>query len=204
MRDREGIGRVLDPRERAIHRYVKALDRGDMDGVAAVLQAAMNDAELGRLISEVNLAYQDEELLIPASEDAELVRNLLGEHLVSAFETDEPEDKPLTVGVVAAQLEADRRVPQADREANRLLSGNTVELPEWLSRQEVEHLAKRLGVEASKRFWRVFRDTAITLQIRHSHSQAQLAAARKEGERRTKRGKPDRSSRPSDARGEGS
>lgn len=201
MRDHEGIGRVPDPHERVIHRYVKALDTGDMDGVAAVLQAAMDDPELDRLISEVNFAYQDEELLIPASEDAELVRNLLGEHLVSAFDMDEPEDEPLTVGIVAARLEADRRVPQADREANRLLIGNTVELPEWLSRQEVERLANMLGVEAGKRFWRVFRDTAISLQIEHSRSQAQLAAARKEG---AKRGKPSRSSRSSDARGEGS
>ncbi len=191
-------------RDRAIHSYIRSLDQGDIDGIAAVIEAALNDPELDRLISEVNLAYQDEELLIPASEDAELVRSLLGEHLVSAFETDEPEDRPLTVGDVAAQLEADRRVPQADREANRLLLGNQVELPEWLSCQEVERLANRLGVEAGKRFWRVFRDTAITLQIKHSHSRAQLAAARKEGERHIKRKKPDRSSRPSDTRGEGS
>lgn len=47
-------------REKAIHQYVTALDRGDMEGIGAVLKAAEKDPKLERIIREVNLAYQQE------------------------------------------------------------------------------------------------------------------------------------------------
>ncbi len=47
-------------REKAIHRYIQALDKGDMDGVSEVLDAALSDSELERIITEINLAYHEE------------------------------------------------------------------------------------------------------------------------------------------------
>ena len=47
-------------REQAIHRYIQALDKGDMDGVAEVLDAALYDPELERIITEINLSYHEE------------------------------------------------------------------------------------------------------------------------------------------------
>lgn len=48
-------------REKAVYQYVTALDRGDMEGIGAVLEADVNDSELERIIREINLAYQEEE-----------------------------------------------------------------------------------------------------------------------------------------------
>jgi len=173
-------------RERLIHRYIQALDQGDMEGVASVLEAAVNDPELDRLISEINLAYQEEEQLISTAADATFVRDLLRKHFVSAFVDDTPNKAPLTVGDVAARLKSDSRVPTADSEANQRLLGNAIPLPASLSVNAVKKLAADLGVKASEYFWRVFRDTAITLGMGRSHSQAQWAAAREEQEARHK------------------
>lgn len=49
--------------EKAIHLYIQALDRGDMEGVAQILDAACDNPELERIITEINSAYQEEEQL---------------------------------------------------------------------------------------------------------------------------------------------
>lgn len=167
-------------REKLIYRYIQAMDRGDVEEIAAVLEAALDDPELDRIITEIDLAYQEEEQLTPIAQDAELVRKLIREHLSSAFQTEESDDKPLTVGEVAARLKADRKVPEADEETNRLLLTSSKSIPTWLSGKAIKKLAEELGVTASKHFWRVFKDTAITLNMGRSHSQAQLLAAREE------------------------
>jgi hypothetical protein len=71
-------------------------------------------------------------------------------------------------------LQADRRVPVTDQEANRHLLHSSVPIPEWLSAQAIRQLAIELGVTASDRFWRFFRDTAIMLGMGRSHEQTQL------------------------------
>lgn len=167
-------------RAKAVYRYVQALDQGDMEGVTAVLRDALYDPELSRIIAEVNLAYQEEEQLTPIADDALLIRELIRKHLPSAFEADQPDDTPLTVGQVAARLQADCRVPSADQEANQRLLDSSMPLPAWLSVQAVRQLAKELGVIASERFWRAFRDTAIMLGMGQSHRRAQWAAAREQ------------------------
>lgn len=48
-------------REKAIYQYVTALDRGDIEGIGAVLKAAEKDPELERIIREINLTYHKEE-----------------------------------------------------------------------------------------------------------------------------------------------
>ncbi len=184
-------------REKAIYRYVEALDQGDADTVAAVLDLALNDLELDQAIAEVNLAIQEEEQLAPLAADAEIVRDLIRTHLRSTRESGEAEDQPLTVGEVAAQLKAERRVPFPDEGANNYLLTNSRPLPAQLSAQTIKRLATDLGVRASDRFWRVFRDTAIMLGMGRSQ-QAQLLAAREERgshNRRGGRGEPAQSSK---------
>jgi hypothetical protein len=167
-------------REKLIYRYVQAVDQGDLEEIAAVLEAALDDPELDRIITEIDLAYQEEEKLMPIAQEAQLVRELLHEHLPSAFVTEEVDDKPLTVGEVAARLKANRKVPVADEKTNRLLLRSSVPIPTWLNARVIQKLAEELGVTASKRFWQMFKDTAITLNMGRSHSQAQLLAAREE------------------------
>ncbi|MEA5573850.1 hypothetical protein [Calothrix sp. UHCC 0171] len=163
-------------REKAIHLYVQALDEGDMEVVAQILDIACDDLELEQIITEINLAYQEEEQITPIATDAEQVRNLLRKHFKSAFETEVSNPKPLTVGEVAARLQADRRILPTDDEANRILIGSSVLIPKCLSLQVIEELAAQLGIKTSQSFWRTFRDTAIMLAMGRSHSQAQLAA----------------------------
>lgn len=184
-------------REKAIYRYVEALDQGDADTVAAVLDLALNDPELDQAIAEVNLAIQDEEQLAPLAADAKIVRDLIHTHLRSALESREAEDQPLTVGEVAARLKAERRVPFPDEEANNYLLTNSRPLPAQLSAQTIKQMATDLGIRASDRFWRVFRDMAIMLGMGRSHK-AQLLAAREERgsrNRRGGRGEPSQSSK---------
>src|SRR5215211_4858212 len=121
MRGHEDKNRESRLRDRALHRYIAAMDRGDAEGVAAILEIALDDPELDGMISEVNEAYEEEEGLSPSARDAELVRNLLQKHFASAFEVEEAETAPLQVKDVANRLERDPRVPSADREANRSL-----------------------------------------------------------------------------------
>lgn len=200
-------------REKAIFRYVQALERGDMEGVAAVLEAASLDPELERIITEINLAYIEEEQLTPIVTDAQIVRDLLRQHLHSAFENREEEknvenlvfeeenavddamlptsasveDKPLTVGDVAKRLQESNRVPLSERDTLHKLLSSSLPLPASLSIQAVRQLATELKIKASERFLDIFRDTAIMLGIGRSQNKAQLAAAREQRSRYTTR-----------------
>lgn len=187
-------------REKMLLRYVRALDEGDMDTVAAVLAAALDDPEMDRLLTEIDHSIAEEEGLTPLATDAQLVRDLAAQHFQSAFAED-TSDRPLTVGDVAARLQADRRVPAADQAVNRRLLDSTAPVPAWLSTRRVRDLAVELGVTASDGFWRLFRDAAIALGMGRSHSQAYMAAAREEHTRyQTRRS----SSHPSSENGEAS
>jgi hypothetical protein len=49
----------------ALHRYLRALDSGDLDTIAEVLALAEADPELDRQIASVNDAVSDQSSLIP-------------------------------------------------------------------------------------------------------------------------------------------
>lgn len=166
-----------------MHRYIAAMDRGDAEGVAAILEMALDDPELDGMISEVNEAYEEEEGLTPTARDAEVVRDLVEKHFASAFEDEEAETAPLEVRHVASRLERDPRVPSADREANSSLRDVSVPLPRRLDRLGMERLKRDLGLEASERFWRRFKDVAVVMEIGRTDSLGRLAA-REEKERR--------------------
>ena len=179
-------------REKAIYRYIQALDESDLETAAAILESALHDPELDAAIAEINLAIQEEEQLTPVAGDAETVRGLLRKYLPHASEAGPEDDTPLTVGEVAARLKSERRVPFMDEQVNERLLGISRTLPEWLSIQAVNQMAAELGVTASSRYWRVFRDVAIMLNMARSHREAQLAAAREGRPRDSKQMKHDK------------
>ena len=174
-------------RDKVIYRYVQALDEGDLDAVAAILDSALQDAELDAAITEIHLAVQEEEQLTPVTGDAETVRGLLRKHFAHTIEAAPEHDTPLTVGEVAARLKSDRRVPFVDQQVNERLLGISHVLPTLLSIQAVNQMAVELGVTASPRYWRAFRDAGIMLNMARSNRQAQLAAAREERVRVSRR-----------------
>lgn len=180
-------------REKLIYQYVTALDEGDLDAIAPVLEAAIEDPELEQAIAEINLAYQEEEGIAPAADDARLVRELLRKHLTSTRETPVETSKPLTVGDVASRLQDDPKLSPEDRHIVESLLDFTVELPASLGMPDVKKLGDELGIKASDRFWQAFRTKAIFMRMRRSHEKAQdqtqLAAAREAVARRNTRKK---------------
>lgn len=174
---------IAASREKAIYRYVTALDQGNIEDVVRVLEDAQNDPELDRIIMEINLAIEEEAQLTPLARDAQLIRELIQKHFTSSVLSEDTEELNLTVSEVAARMQADKSVPLSDREINKKLLGVHLELPEWLSVSEIKHLAGKLQVQASNRFWRIFRDTAIMMGM--GRGQARMAAARRSRKSRT-------------------
>jgi hypothetical protein len=170
-------------REQAVHRYVRALDAGNLDEITAVLQIAERDAELDRIIGEINNSYAEELVLTPTAQDAEQVRSILHTHLPRARQN-VLNDAPLTVSEVVARLIADRSIPESDQETSLALLRIQMALPEWLSLAEIHKIGEQLRVEASDRFWKMFRNAAIQMSI--GRGQAQMAAARQKRTRRTR------------------
>ena len=93
--------------ERSIDRYIRALDSGDLDEIAIVLQSAERDDELDQIIEEVNLAYAEEMGFSSASVESAQIRTLLQEHFPSAF-GQLGKNQPITVSEVAAHLVDDQ------------------------------------------------------------------------------------------------
>lgn len=173
---------VLALRKIAVHRYVHALDHGDIDTVIQILEEALGDPELDHAIAEINQAIEEEVILTPIADDAQLVRDLIQKHFPNSMSTDFGEHEALTVRDVAAQMQAKQNIPVADKQAHQELLGKSIELPSWLSIQEIKHLANDLQIQASDRFWRLFRETAIMMGM--GRGQAQMAAARRNEKRR--------------------
>jgi hypothetical protein len=167
-------------RERLLDRYVLAIDSGDLEDMAAALDAAYeassDDPEIGHLITEINRAYEEEEGLTPLAADAHLVREILRRCVPSAFDTHDHLKRSLTVGDVASRLQSQGRVRPGDDKTNHALLGSTVPLPKPLTAPAIKKLAGELGAGGSEFYWRTFRDEAITMGISRSHDQAKLAA----------------------------
>lgn len=176
-------------RQKAIQRYVSALDKGNLDDVLVVLEEATEDPILDRMIVEINQAIEQEEGLTPFAKDAQLVRTLVEKHFDN-FQLAESDDRPITVGDVAARMQADRNVPVSDQVVHKELVRLAIPLPKFLNIQAIRKLASNLQVNASEKFWRVFRDTAIMMGI--GRGQARMAAARKQKARKSRANKDDR------------
>lgn len=164
-------------RQKALQRYISALDEGRLDDISFVLQRATEDSILDQMIVEVNQAIEQEDDLTEFAKDVETVRSLIHKHFDSEFIDDEAE-QPLTVGEVAARMQADRSVPVPDQPVHQNLLHLAIPLPEFLNIQAIRKLATTLQISASEKFWRSFRDTAIMMGI--GRGQAQMAAARKQ------------------------
>ena len=170
-------------REWWIHRYVQAFDRGDAEGIEAVLDAALRDPELSAAIDEINLEYLEEAGIPAFSNAARTVADLAQKHLAGLADQQERMTSAPTIGEVAAQLQAQRLVHPEDEAINRLLLHSPRLIPLELTVGNLTMLFAELGYEASKRYVRAFKDAAIWLGMSRSQSQIKLAA-REEGHRK--------------------
>jgi hypothetical protein len=162
-------------------RLLDALDAGDLGTVAALWERAAVEPDLERALGELTDGLAAEEGPEKTWQaDAERVRALLRRTLPSAFPAAEP--GPLTVGDVAARVQADAalggRLSGADRAANARLLGNATPLPDDLGLPRFERWRAALGVEAGPHYWRAFRQAAVLLAMSRCQRAGELAAAR--------------------------
>lgn len=173
-------------REEAVYRYTSALERGDFETVVAVLAQAERDAELERMIVEVNEVLEAEHEAAATERDAAQVQALLHEHLPSGFAPDDEgvELPPLTVAAVAARMSEDaaqRGHVTAELAALvQHLSASDRALPDELTLGAVRQLLSDVGVPASAAMIKAFRETAIYLAQGREHGEAYRAAARRQ------------------------
>lgn len=172
-------------RERLIALYVTALDENNLDCVSSVLTAAQSDAELDRLINEVNADYERELEAIPFEQDAEIVRELLQQHLPSAFEPLPQRIEVLTFSDVAKQMDAKGKVLTTDQSANQQLLKIDNPLPAKVTLPEIKRVVANSSVAASEKFWRLFHETAVLLSMKQGHQQGLQAAREKNVQRKT-------------------
>ena len=184
----------FNKRDKAIHKYIESWDKGDMDGVIEVLKLASYDSELERIIKEINLAYQEEEGITPIATDAAIVRDLIRQHLHSAFERPDTNKeelvvesadistiKPITVGDVARRLQQIKSFKSTENEFLESLLDSYVLIPSSPSFKEIEQLfIENLQLNVNRRFIDNFRKVAIKLGMGRSYNKAQLAAARQQ------------------------
>ena len=161
-----------------IYRYVQSLDSGDLDTIEQILEVSQNDLELDQLISEINREYASELGLTPLSQTSAKVQQLLNRYF---SQEDSEDEKPLTVGDVAAKMSSDPELPKAHREIGKSLINNPTILPERLSLEVVRKIGVKLHL-LDESFLRFFRDTA--LQMMMGRGQAHMAATREKRSRR--------------------
>jgi hypothetical protein len=163
-------------------RYLDALDMGDMQTVARLWERAASEPELERILGELTDGLALEEGPEPLWKvDTSRVKKLLRQHLPSGHA--QPKTGPLTVGDVAARLQADStlngQLSPADQASNaRLLSSATV-LPDDLGLPSMEKWQQTLGISPSPAYWRAFRQAAVLLSMGHCQQAGELAAARR-------------------------
>ncbi len=183
MNDPQSLDLELQ-REMAVDRYVQAYDRGDLDGIDEVFAQAVDDPELDRRIIGINAALHAEAGLQPIDEQAQFVRRLLFRYVSSGIPHTDEETQPVTVMVVAAQLEVDhakgRPMPVSDVKANQKLLTSTIPIPVPVTSDIVERLAEELHVTASDRYWEMFRRAAVILVMARQRAQTQRTAARRQ------------------------
>jgi hypothetical protein len=177
----------------SVERYILALDAGDLDTVALILDEAQTDPELDRLLVEVDEALHAEANLPTRQENTQKVRQLLRQHLSSAFA--ETAIGPPTVGDVAAKLQSEHASNQqlllaGDITANDQLLGNHILLTGRPNPRLARQIAEATGVQASDHYWERFRRAAVVLMMARDSGAIQLAAARKRIPRKPGRPNP--------------
>jgi hypothetical protein len=126
-----------------------------------------------------------------AEAPAETVLRLARHHLPSAFPREEEVLPELTVGDVAAKIQAEqaagRPLPAADEMTNRQLLGNPTPLPEEVTAGTVRRIVEKLAVQASEEYRDLFRNVALALDMAREQRNIELAAARDQSRRRRPR-----------------
>jgi hypothetical protein len=177
-------------REKALHRYVSAFERGDFDIMDEVLQQAMTDPLLEEMIMEAHEYFQGDEKATLRQKDVVKILDLVVQHLPSGIPDEEEAISipPLTISDVLMGIQEDTTLQGSLRqEAQRIyakLPPSPPLLPENLGLRDVSQLFAHLNIPISARLQKQFRDKAIFLAMGRQRGIAQLAAARRQKTKR--------------------
>lgn len=172
--------------EKALHRYINAFEDGDFDIMDEVLQQAMRDPLLEKMIMEAHEYFQGEEKALLHKEDTAKILDLIVQHLPSGIPNEEeaPAIPPLTMSDVLMGLQEDtmlqRSLRQEAQQLSAKLSSSPLLLPEKLGLRDVSQLFAQLNIPVSARLQKQFRDKAIILAMGRQQGMAQLTAARRQ------------------------
>ena len=179
-------------REKIFHRFGSALMQGDLDTIGEILKLAELDAVLETQLLELGEAIDRQWEDPDTVQEAQLVRELLQEHLPQSEPAD-PEERPvLTVGEVVTQLHLKREVPKVDLAASERLRGSQAQIPTLLGKRAIKKLASELQISLSERFWQLFRDAAIMMGLRASRQTSYIAARKQLSQRQASDGSAGR------------
>lgn len=177
-------------REKLVYLYFGALDRGDFELVVAIMQLAQSDSVLEEMIMEAHVYDVEEEKVVLSAQGRESIQQLVLQCLPSGIWGIEEEMAipPFTIGDVVTKLELDTTLSAATRQEVKMVSEQVhvsqQPLPGNLSLRSVYQLFEQLGISVSTRVQKLFRDQAIFLARGREQGIAQLAATRRQQQRR--------------------
>lgn len=181
-------------RERLTILYCAALEDGNFDVTDKILNYAVADSELEKMIFgiEAEMLEEDggremlESLLLDLKKTR--VKNLAEQSLPSGVLDSDAEDfatlPPLTVRTIFARLQEDATLKAAVRrevaDAQRQMRTGDAELPVDLSVRGIEKLLRSVGVGLGEAAQKFFRQAAVLLKMSRETDEIQLAATRKQ------------------------
>lgn len=170
--------------EKALYRYITALEEGDLDTLAVLFYQAEQDETLAQMIEEVQRMYQTEEDIITSQEDAQFLHQVLER----SYESDNQRLLSLAAFEANLQREGSSIVPHQEKERSTSLSlngtSNTVfkrlkeiglksdfvqrrlfsaSLTQQLQEVQTENVAREAVFEAAKVIERIFKLTPAML-----------------------------------------
>lgn len=174
-------------REKALYLYTSALERGDFETVEMILEQAMHDADLERMICEIHevIAVEGNDAW---KQDAATVRELINEHLPSGVRVEAKDLPPLTISDVCAKLQMETSVIGKESAEVASLTERLRQvrdpLPEELTRRGLRQLFAQLGTSVSEHVQELFREAAISLSMIREQGMTRMTATRRQPRRR--------------------
>ena len=131
MQEREAL-EATRVRERAAYYYVRALDDGDLEAAASIMQSAQEGFGTGRDARRHRRGLRGGGVACSHRRGGRAGAQTCPayQHLPSAFTAEEPhQPAPLTVGDVASRMKTDQSIGPADAAATERLIHSTVAVP---------------------------------------------------------------------------
>jgi len=163
----------------AAARYLEALERDDLDTMAALWQRAALEPDLEAVLREVHAGLIEEQANEAATVAHAALTAAVETHLPSA-EVIRPRSGAITVADVADELfrHTPDRLPPGAHLLNERLRASREPLPADLALSKLTAWAEALFGSAPEEYWKAFRQAAVKLELRRAAEAEYHLAAR--------------------------